>query len=94
LSSIAATVTVTNVGDRAGREAVFWFLTDEVGSITRPVRHLAHFEKIALAPGESKAVRFAIDPRRDLGFPDETGRRRIEAGSFKLAVGGAAPRRA
>jgi beta-glucosidase len=52
---------------------VLFFLTDEVGSITRPVRQLAHFEKVALAPGESATVRFAIDPRRHLSFPDETG---------------------
>jgi len=86
--TLTATVTVTNAGERAGREAVLWFLTDEVGSITRPVRQLARFEKIALAPGESKAVSFAVDPRRDLAFPDETGRPRLEAGLFRLSVGG------
>jgi beta-glucosidase len=86
--TLTASVTVTNTGSRAGREAVLFFLTDETGSITRPVRRLAHFEKIALEPGESRTVRFAIDPRRDLSFPDESGRRRLEPGSFRLAVGG------
>ncbi len=86
--TLTASVTVTNTGSRAGREAVLFFLTDETGSITRPVRRLARFEKIALEPGESRTVRFAIDPRRDLSFPDESGRRRLEPGSFRLAVGG------
>jgi beta-glucosidase len=48
--------------------------------ITRPVRRLAHFEKIALEPGESRTVRFAIDPRRDLSFPDESGRLGLDHG--------------
>jgi beta-glucosidase len=86
--ALVASVTVTNDGERAGREAVLFFLTDEVGSITRPVRQLAHFEKVALAPGESATVPFAIDPRRHLSFPDETGASRREPGLFRLAVGG------
>ena len=86
--ALVASVTVTNDGERAGREAVLFFLTDEVGSITRPVRQLAHFEKVALAPGESATVRFAIDPGRHLSFPDETGAPRLEPGIFRLAVGG------
>ena len=30
---IRASVTVTNSGERAGQEAVLWFLTDETGTI-------------------------------------------------------------
>jgi beta-glucosidase len=86
--ALTASLTVTNAGARGGREAVLFFLTDEVGSITRPVRKLAHFEKVALGPGESRAVRFEIDPRRDLAFPDDAGRPRLEPGFFRLAVGG------
>jgi hypothetical protein len=59
---------------------------------TRPVRQLGRFEKVVLAPGESKAVSFAIDPWRDLSFPDEAGRRRLEPGFFRLSVGGQSAR--
>jgi len=31
------------------------YLTDEVGSVTRPVRQLAHFEKIALKKEKGKS---------------------------------------
>jgi hypothetical protein len=41
-------------------------------------------EPSTLPPG-SASVAFAIDPRRDLSFPDETGRRRLEAGFFRGA---------
>ena len=83
---------MTNTGERSGRESVLWFLTDEVGSITRPVRQLAHFEKIALEPGASSTISFRIDPRRDLSFPDETGAQRLEAGFFTLSVEGESAR--
>lgn len=85
--TLTATVTVTNSGERPGRESVLWFLTDEVGSITRPVRQLAHFEKIALEPGESRTLSFVIEPQRDLSYPDDTGAPLLEAGFFTLTVG-------
>lgn len=90
--TLAATVTVTNSGERAGREAILWFLTDEVGSITRPVRQLAHLEKITLEPGESRTVSFDIDAPRDLSYPNETGAPLLEAGFFTLTVGGQSAR--
>ncbi|UOQ69111.1 glycoside hydrolase family 3 C-terminal domain-containing protein (plasmid) [Hymenobacter volaticus] len=51
--SLQATVRVTNAGTKAGKEAVLWFLTDEVGRITRPVRLLKHFEKQEFKPGKA-----------------------------------------
>jgi beta-glucosidase len=86
--SLTASVRVTNTGSRPGREAVLWFLSDEVGSISRPVRQLAHFEKITLEPGEARTVRYRIEPGRDLSFPDATGAPLLEPGWFRLVVGG------
>ena len=85
--TVRATVRVANTGPRAGKEAVLWFLTDEVGRITRPVRLLKHFEKQAFAPGESRELTFAIDPQRDLSYPDAAGHRQLEDGYFTLRVG-------
>ncbi len=39
---ITAKVTVKNTGSREGKEAVLWFLHDEVASISRPVRDLKY----------------------------------------------------
>ena len=84
---LRATVRVANTGARAGQEAVLWFLTDEVGRIARPVRQLRHFEKQALAGGQSREFTFDIDPRRDLSYPDGQGRPQLEVGWYTLRVG-------
>jgi beta-glucosidase len=85
--SVNATVTVKNTGSRSGKEAVLWFLHDEVASISRPVKELKYYEKIALEPGESKIVTFSISPSKDLTFPDKTGSVVLEDGYFKVMVG-------
>ncbi|HEX8504234.1 MAG TPA: glycoside hydrolase family 3 N-terminal domain-containing protein [Hymenobacter sp.] len=86
--TVRATVRVTNTSPRAGKEAVLWFLTDEVGRITRPVRLLKHFEKQAFQPGESREVTFAIQPGTHLSYPGPDGQARLEDGYFTLRVGG------
>lgn len=89
---LSATVRVANTGSRTGQEAVLWFITDEVGRITRPVRQLRHFEKQALAAGQSREFTFDIDPRRDLTYPDGRGNLQLEPGWFTLRVGSQALR--
>lgn len=85
---ITASVKVTNIGTREGKEAVLWFLTDEVGSITRPVKALKHFEKRLIAPGTTELFTFIIEPDTHLWFPDADGRKIMEPGWFTLKVGG------
>ncbi|MGY3091328.1 beta-glucosidase [Hymenobacter sp. UYAg731] len=85
--TVRATVRVTNTGPRAGKEAVLWFLTDEVGRITRPVRLLKHFEKPTFQPGETRELTFDIQPRPHLSYPGPDGLPRLEDGYFTLRVG-------
>ncbi len=85
---ITARVRVTNTGKYAGKEAVLWFIRDEYGMITRPVRELRYFEKAELQPGESKEFKFVIRPRTDLSYPDEDGRMILEEGAFTVFAGG------
>lgn len=84
---LMAQVKVTNTGSYEGMEAVLWFVSDEFGSITRPIKELQHFEKINLKPGESKIVSFPIVPSQHLSFPDKNGKILIEPGYFTLQVG-------
>lgn len=78
---------VTNTGSRAGEEVVQLYVRDLVGSTTRPVKELKNFQKVTLAPGESKEVVFTIDNddlsfyRRDMTFGSEPGK-------FQVFVGG------
>jgi beta-glucosidase len=84
---IKATVTVTNTGRREGKEAVLWFLHDEVASIARPIRDLKYYEKKLIKPGESAEFTFTIKPSESLWFPDKTGKQILENGYFTLMVG-------
>ena len=85
--TIDATVTVTNIGTRTGEETVQLYIRDLIGSVTRPVKQLKGFQKLVLAPGESRTVTFTIDDemlsfwRHDMTFG-------IEDGDFKVMVGG------
>ncbi|HEX2860263.1 MAG TPA: fibronectin type III-like domain-contianing protein, partial [Lacunisphaera sp.] len=85
--SITAEVTVTNTGGREGTETVFWFIRDPAASVTRPLRELKFFEQASLAPDASRTFRFAIDPLRDLSFPDHQGRRVLQTGEIILMAG-------
>jgi beta-glucosidase len=85
--TLIAEVTVTNCGQRDGAETVFWFVRDPAASITRPLRELKHFEKAMIPAGVSREFRFAIDPMRDLAFPDANGRPVLEAGEIILMAG-------
>lgn len=85
--SIKASVRVKNTGQREGKEAVLWFLTDEVATYTRPVKQLKYFEKKFLLPGEIKEYTFTITPKMDLGYPNERGKMILESGYYTLHVG-------
>ena len=80
-------VTVTNTGNRAGKEAVLLYSSDLVASLIPDVKRLRGFEKIALEPGESKEVSFDL-PASDLAFVGPDGHWRLEEGDFRLSVGG------
>ena len=86
-AEIKATVTVKNTGRREGKEAVLWFLQDEVASITRPVRDLKFYQKEPIKPGQSIDFTFTIKPSDQLWFPDKVGEHILEDGYFTLMVG-------
>jgi beta-glucosidase len=84
--TIAIEVEVTNIGQRAGTETIFLFTRDVVASVARPVRELVAFAKIALAPGATGTVSFAIAAMALAGLgPDLEPR--LEPGDFVLSVG-------
>jgi beta-glucosidase len=84
--SITASVTVTNTGNREGKEVVQLYIRDVVGSSTRPVKELKGFQKISLKPGESKNVSFTIR-LNDLKFYNSDLKWAAEPGSFTVFIG-------
>ncbi len=58
--NLTVSVTVTNTGDRTGKEVVQLYTTDLYASITHDVKRLRRFNKIEILPGESKTVSFTL----------------------------------
>jgi beta-glucosidase len=80
-------VEVTNTGKVAGEEVVQLYIRDEVSSVTRPVKELRGFRRIALAPGESRTVELSLG-FDELSFLNRDMHKVVEPGSFKIMVGG------
>lgn len=79
-------VTVTNTGERAGAEVAQLYIAPPQDGLYRPVKELKGFAKVALAPGESKTVDFALDDR---SFAVWDGGWKVPAGTYGVLVGGA-----
>ena len=79
-------VDVTNTGSRAGEEVAQLYLHDAVASVTRPVKQLAGFQRIALAAGKTRRLTFHLDMSQ-LAFYDRQMEFVVEPGSIEVMVG-------
>ena len=78
--------TVKNTGSRAGSEVAQLYVRDVLASVARPVMQLAGFQRVHLAPGESKSV--AIDLTTDqLRMLDRDMKWVVEPGTSRIMVG-------
>jgi beta-glucosidase len=84
--AIAGEVRLAHAGGPAGQEVVQFYVRQKVASRSRPVRQLRHFEKVALEPGATRTVRFAL-PVASLGFHDDQGRYHVEPGEYEIYAG-------
>lgn len=84
---IEVSVRVTNTGAAAGEEIVQWYIRDLSADISRPVKELKGFDKIRLAPGESRTVRFNLTAD-DLKYWNRELKYKADPGAFKIFVGG------
>lgn len=84
---VTITATVKNSGSRAGDEVVQLYVGDRVSTVTTYDEVLRGFERVHLAPGESKTVTFTVDPKRDLWLIDLARKRAVEPGMFDVKVG-------
>jgi beta-glucosidase len=62
------------------------YVRDLVGSVTRPVKELKGFQRVALQPGAARAVRFEL-PARELGFHGLDMQYVVEPGAFTVWIG-------
>ena len=84
--TVEVSVEVRNAGVRAGDEVVQLYVRDKVGSVTRPLKELKGFQRVTLAPGEMKTVRFTLDERTFRMWNAEM-KRIVEPGEFEIMAG-------
>ncbi|WP_289789581.1 glycoside hydrolase family 3 C-terminal domain-containing protein [Chlorogloeopsis sp. ULAP01] len=85
--TIKASLTVKNVGDRAGADVPQLYLTEAAGD--KRMRLLG-FERVQLEPGESKRVEMMADPRLLARFDGDRGQWRIDEGTYTISLSRAA----
>jgi len=83
-------IDVQNMGKVAGEEVIQLYVRDASATVPVPIRSLKGFQRIALAPGETKTVRFTVTPDM-LSLIDDRNRRVVEPGVFDISVGGQQP---
>ncbi|MBE6233539.1 MAG: beta-glucosidase BglX [Bacteroidales bacterium] len=84
---IKVSVELNNTGKREAVEVVQLYVRDLVGSVTRPVRELKAFKRVAVAPGKTVEVDFEL-PVQELAFYGIDMKKKVEPGKFQLWVSG------
>ena len=86
--TITVKVTVTNTGEREGKEVVQLYVRDIVSSVSTPVQQLKGFSKVNLQPGESRVVELKL-PIKELALWNARMVEVVEPGDFELQIGSA-----
>ena len=84
---VTATFTVTNTGEMSGADVPQLYLTAAAGD--RRMRLLG-FERVELAPGESRQVTIATDPRLLARFDGDAAEWHVAGGTYEIALARAA----
>jgi beta-glucosidase len=84
---VEVSMKLTNSGARAGAEVVELYVHDGHSSVDRPVNELKGFERVTLAPGESKTISFSLD-KSALSFYSTAKHDWVaEPGQFEVLLG-------
>ncbi|MBD8469376.1 glycoside hydrolase family 3 C-terminal domain-containing protein [Sphingomonas sp. CFBP 8765] len=83
--ALTVRATIANGGTRAAEEVVQLYIRDLAASVTRPVRELKAFRRVALKPGERQVVSFTLR-RDDLLFIGQDLVPTVEPGRFHLWI--------
>ncbi len=83
---IKVSVDIQNTGSREGTEIVQLYTRDVVSSVTTYEKNLRGFERVTLAPGQTKTVNFTLTPA-DLSLWDRSMHFVEEPGAFQVMIG-------
>lgn len=87
---LTVSVDVTNTGSRAGAEVVQLYVSDKEASVERPEKELKGFDKVYLAPGETKTVSLQIDTEALSFFDADAHKWVAEPGDYEAIIAAAA----
>lgn len=78
---------VTNTGHREGATVAQLYVGDPSAKVERPAKELKGFEKVRLAPGQTKHVTLALDRRSFAYWSDAKNNWEVDPGRFIVYVG-------
>jgi beta-glucosidase len=84
---VSVTFTLTNTGQRSGKETAVLYVRDIVASVTPPGKRVRRFAKIYLEPGQSRTLTFKLTAA-DLSFVGANNKLVVEPGDFEVMIGG------
>ena len=85
---VTASITVTNTGSFAGKEAVQLYVTAPDGGLVKPACELRAFAKTGeLKPGASETLTMTVDPYTLASFNEETSAWETAAGAYTAHFG-------
>lgn len=85
--SVTVSVEVANTGARSGDEVVQLYIRHKTASVTQPILELKGFERVTLAAGERRTVRFTLG-QKALRIWNRDMREVVEPGEVTILAGG------
>jgi beta-glucosidase len=86
--SLQASITVKNVGSRAGDEVVQLYVAPLDAKRPRANKDLRGVKRVALKPGESNSISFTLEPSNDLRYYDVDAKRyAVDDGKYEVQIG-------
>jgi beta-glucosidase len=78
---------VTNTGSRSGAQIAQVYVAEDHASVARPAHELKGFERVQLAPKETKQVNISLDRRAFAYYNVAVKKWTIDSGAFTIQVG-------
>ncbi|HZL42996.1 MAG TPA: glycoside hydrolase family 3 C-terminal domain-containing protein [Verrucomicrobiae bacterium] len=85
--SVSCSVDVKNTGDRAGDEVVQWYVRHLDSKVSRPMKELRGFQRVALQPGETKTVTVPLTAKSLAYWDSAKHSFVVEEGPVEIQVG-------
>ena len=78
---------ITNTGRVTGKEVVQLYVAPKESGVIRPAKELKGFDKVELAPGETKTVTFRLDARSFAYYNVQIEDFYVEGGAYEILLG-------